>query len=572
MAENPSGALTSIVSALQRWREQFAALAPRQQIAIIGGLALSMAFLVALLVWWQNPVYHSLYTNLPEEDAGQVIEFLQQQNISYKIDDQTGRILVPEEDVHTARMRLASAGIPKSGGVGFELLDKPQGFGVSQFMEDTRYQRALEGELARSIQSIEGVKAARVHLAIPKEPVFIHDTRKPSASVVVTLYPGRVLSQNQIAAIRNLISASVVDMQPEQVAIVDQRGHFLSDETTDAFASLDAKRIAYKTQLETQLQDKVISLLTPLVGEDRVKVSVNTDMDFSIGEENNEVFDPEPRALRSEHLSNEEKIGAGPMGVPGALTNQPPAAGTAPQAATPQAAPGQQAPQQGGQQQQAQQGGQPGQAQAPQQLPVTTTSEATRNYEISRNVRHTRWPPGQVRRLSVAVLIDNAPVPGQKGERAPLNETQLQNLQNLVRQAVGYNANRGDEVTVVNAAFTGATSSYIPWWKDPSLWTISKQAFWGILLILLVAGILRILYMALRPPPRAPQEEVEEEPMPAEEELAMQEETQTVPKEQLDFEEKLRRAKAYAAEDPKRVAQIIKNWLKEDAGSTSRAV
>jgi len=181
-------------------------------------------------------------------------------------------------------------------------------------------------------------------------------------------------------------------------------------------------------------------------------------------------------------------------------------------------------------------------------------------------------PPGQVRRLSVAVLIDNAPVPGQKGERAPLNETQLQNLQNLVRQAVGYNANRGDEVTVVNAAFTGATSSYIPWWKDPSLWTISKQAFWGILLILLVAGILRILYMALRPPPRAPQEEVEEEPMPAEEELAMQEETQTVPKEQLDFEEKLRRAKAYAAEDPKRVAQIIKNWLKEDAGSTSRAV
>jgi len=144
LAENPSGALTSIVSALQRWREQFAALAPRQQIAIIGGLALSMAFLVALLVWWQNPVYHSLYTDLPEEEAGQVIEFLQQQNISYKIDDQTGRILVPEEDVHTARMRLASAGIPKSGGVGFELLDKPQGFGVSQFMEDTRYQRALK--------------------------------------------------------------------------------------------------------------------------------------------------------------------------------------------------------------------------------------------------------------------------------------------------------------------------------------------------------------------------------------------------------------------------------------------
>jgi len=564
------------MAGLQRWREQFTALAPRQQIAIIGGAALTVAFLVALFVWWQKPVYHSLYTNLPEEEAGQVIEFLQQQNINYKIDDQTGRILVPEEDVHTARMRLASAGIPKSGGVGFELLDKPQGFGVSQFMEDTRYQRALEGELARSIQSIESVKAARVHLAIPKEPVFIHDTRKPSASVVVTLYPGRVLSQNQIAAIRNLISASVVDMQPEQVAIVDQRGHFLSDETTDAFASLDAKRIAYKTQLETQLQDKVISLLTPLVGEDRVKVSVNTDMDFSINEENNEVFDPEPRALRSEYLRNEEKIGAGPMGVPGALTNQPPAAGTAPQVATPQAAPGQQqAPQAGAPQQQAQQGGQQaqqggGQAQTPQQLPVTTTSEATRNYEISRKVRHTRWPPGQVRRLSVAVLIDNAPVPGQKSERAPLNETQLQNLQNLVRQAVGYDANRGDEVTVVNAAFT-ATTQYIPWWKDPSLWTIGKQAFWGVLLVLLVAGILRILYMALKPPPPEPQEEVEEETMPAEEELAVQEEPQTIPKEQLDFEEKLRRAKAYATDDPKRVAQIIKNWLKEDAGSTNRA-
>jgi len=264
------------------------------------------------------------------------------------------------------------------------------------------------------------------------------------------------------------------------------------------------------------------------------------------------------------------------MGVPGALTNQPPAAGTAPQVATPQAAPGQQqAPQAGAPQQQAQQGGQQaqqggGQAQTPQQLPVTTTSEATRNYEISRKVRHTRWPPGQVRRLSVAVLIDNAPVPGQKSERAPLNETQLQNLQNLVRQAVGYDANRGDEVTVVNAAFT-ATTQYIPWWKDPSLWTIGKQAFWGVLLVLLVAGILRILYMALKPPPPEPQEEVEEETMPAEEELAVQEEPQTIPKEQLDFEEKLRRAKAYATDDPKRVAQIIKNWLKEDAGSTNRA-
>jgi flagellar M-ring protein FliF len=544
--------MPSAINVLQGWQERFAALSSRQQIAAVGGVALVIAFLVALLVWWQKPSYQSLYANLPEEEAGQIVDFLQQQNTPYKIDPQTGRILVPEEEVHAVRMRLASAGLPRSGGVGFELLDKPQGFGVSQFLESTRYQRALEGELGRSVQAIEGIKAARVHLAIPKEPVFIHDTREPSASVVVSLYPGRTLSNNQVAAIRHLVSSSVVEMHPERVAIVNQRGQLLTDQPADAFASLDARRLAYKGQLEIQLQERVLTVLSPIVGEERVQASVSADLDYSISEENNEVFDPEPRALRSEHLRDEEKIGAGPMGVPGALTNQPPAAGTAPQLAAPQAQPQPQGQQP---QQAAQQPGAPQEAQEPQ-LPVTRTTEATRNYEISRNVRQTRWPPGQVKRLTVAVVIDNAPVPGQAGERAPLNETQLQNLQNLVRQAVGYDANRGDEVTVVNAAFA---TEHHPWWRDPGVWHISRQVFWGVLLALLIAGVLRMLYVALRPPPV--QESMEEMPM----EAPIEEPTiETPPKEELEFEEKLRRAKAYAEEDPRRAAKIIKNWLKED--------
>jgi flagellar M-ring protein FliF len=265
------------------------------------------------------------------------------------------------------------------------------------------------------------------------------------------------------------------------------------------------------------------------------------------------------------------------MGVPGALTNQPPAAGTAPQVTNPQAPPGQpqappgqpQAPagQPGGQQP----GGQRQAQQSQPQLPTTTTSEATRNYEISRDVRHTRWPPGQLRRLSVAVIIDNAPVPGQRGQRAPLSEAQLQNLQDLVRQAVGYNTKRGDEVTVVNAAFTAAGEA-APWWKDPLLWKGGKQAFWGLLLVLVVAGILRVLYMALKPSPKEEEEVQEEEPMPVEEEQAAEEMPQKpeTPKEVLEFEEKLRRAKAYAEEDPRRVAQIIKKWWKDNGGSASR--
>mgnify|MGYP005809661923 CR=1 FL=1 len=516
-----------------------------------------------------------LYGSLPAEEAAPVLDALEKLQIPHDVDPKTGDILVPENRVYEARMRLAAQGLPRAGGPGFELLDKPQGFGVSEFMENTRYQRALEGELARSIAGLDQVQEARVHLAIPKQPVFVRDHRQPSASVVVSLYPGRTLDKDQVQAIMHLVAAAVVEMTPDQVQVVDQKGNLLSDKTSRDPYALSSEQLAFQRQLEKMYAERITSILTPIVGKNRVRAEVAAELDLSANEEAQEVYDRDRTAVRSEQMKDEETTNVAPMGVPGALSNQPPAAGTAPQVAVPQAAPG-------AQQRQQALGFAPQQRQQAQpSIPTTRSHQLTRNWEITRIIHHNRTPPGSIRRLTVAVMVDN-PLrrnPEGKWEKLPLQPEELDRLRGIVQGAVGYNAQRGDVVSVENAEFLMAEP--LVWWQQPWFWDLVRQGLWWLLILGAMVATLLLLRRALTPPPPAPEEEAAPPPeeVPAEEMPPPEEEVvpeEVLPEEEIgaeappmteaeEYQALLEQVRKLATDDPKRVALLMRQWLEEHA-------
>lgn len=446
-------------------------------LGMIIGLAASVAIGAGVLFWAAKPNYTALYSGMEARDAGEVVTALQQAGIPYELDSATGIVKVEPGRVHEARLKLAEQGLPHGTGMGMEMLQQDQSFGTSQFIESARYHNAMEIELARTISTMRNVKSARVHLAIPKRSVFVRNQDKATASVALTLYGGRDIEQGQVNAIIHLVASSIPNLNAEQVTVVDQNGRLLSDGNDGSKVAMTAKQYEYTRQLEQDYMSRIEHLLEPMMGAGRVRATVNADMDFSETESTEELFNPERNqnqvVLRSEQNSEKSSVEAEAGGVPGALTNQPPAGG--------QLQPGA--------------GNTAGQAGATGG-PSNTSKNTVRNYEVDRTIRHLRQEIGKVKRFTVAVLVDDhVTVTKGKEVRTPLTADEIARIGTLVQQVIGFDDQRGDKVDVINASFTPPEAEEaLP---APSIldqaWVhnLGKQILAGVIILILIFTIVR---------------------------------------------------------------------------------
>lgn len=505
-----------------------------RQIGIMFGLALSIGIAVAIILWSQEPNYSVLYSNLSPKDASAIIDVFEAAKVKYKVEHETGMLLVPSERLHEARMMLAESNLPRDTSVGFELIEKEQGFGTSNFIQNARYQRALEGELAKTINSMAAVETARVHLALPKESAFIRDQRQPGASVMLTLAQGWRLEEEQIQAIRHLVASSIPKMEPRNVTVVDAKGRLLSDDLKPNGMKLSAQQFEYTRRIESLHTNRIEQLLSPIVGKEKIRAQVSADMDFTVTETTQERFNPDLPAVRSEQNVEEESKGTVDAGIPGALTNQPPGVAEAPEQANEN-------------------------TQA-QQLPTKTRRQSTRNFELDKTISHTKRNPGVIKRLSIAVVVDNKTGKNEEGEviSIPYTPEELTRLTALVKEAVGFSALRGDTVNVTNVAFTPPVveeTPVIPFWEKQWVWVAFKQVMVVLLLLFLLFGLLRPMMRGLIA--KSKEEDEEEEHDAA----ALNEPPQLAPP---VYESSLQLAKAVAADDPKMVAQVVRSWIMAD--------
>jgi flagellar M-ring protein FliF len=457
---------------------------------VLVGIATAVAAGVTVALWSQGPNWGLLYASLSGDDAGNVVQALQSADIPYRVDSTTGGVMVPQERISDARLKLAAQGLPAGDGAGFELIRKDPGFGVSQFMEGARYQHALEVELVRTITSLQAVEAARVHLAVPAQSAFVRDRRSASASVFLKLRPGRRLEADQVSGIVHLVASSIPELEAEQVTIVDQQGRLLSAPRTAEAQAADAQ-LAAARRLETSYAERIETLLAPLVGAGRVRAQVTADLDASATEETREQFNPQSQVVRSEQLAEQVTASgaAGVGGVPGALTNQPPPAGVA-------LPPGAPAP------------ADAAAAEVPPR-PENTSTQSTRNFEIDRTLSYTRQPAGRLRRLTVAVLVDNVRKAGEDGKvvETPLAQKQIDDITLLVKDAVGFDEKRGDSVNVVNASFFDDSQTIeadeLPFWQAPWLQGLARLLVGAAVAIVLLLVVVRPLMKSLMSPAQA---------------------------------------------------------------------
>lgn len=533
-----------------------------KQIGLMIGLAASIALGFGVVLWSQEPDFTPLYTDISHLEAGQVADLLQRENIRFKVDTSSGMLLVESSRIHDARMKLAAEGFPTGVAMGYELLDKEQAFGTSQFMEKTRYHRSLEGELAKTISSMNRVRGARVHLAIPKRSVFISDSRRPSASVFVELYPGQTLDRMQVAAIVQLVAASIPELEEKNVTVVDQRGQLLSEPDDNSDLVLAAKQLEYTKQIEQRYIERISHILQSIVGPEGFRVQVSADVDFNQTEQTSEYFSPDLPAVRSEQTMS-EVVGAdgAAAGIPGALSNQPPGAVTAPETA---AAAAEQAKGSG----------------------ANVRQQATRNFELDRTISHTRHQVGSVKRLTVAVVLDDKPtlVTGadntQELKRQPLTEAELDRIRVLVRDAIGFSAARGDSVTVINQPFHQLQPSDVadipppPLWEQPWFWDLVKRGGGFLLVIFLIFGVLRPILKRLADAGRDESLTALESQLDGvlsgdgtlagaggPEVTLTGSSNPLLPGPNASYEQHLDAVKSMVAEDPRRVAQVVKTWI-----------
>ncbi|HXF08720.1 MAG TPA: flagellar basal-body MS-ring/collar protein FliF [Candidatus Acidoferrales bacterium] len=558
-------------SAWPAWREHLIALTKRPGAQVLWpGIALAMlvAALIAAVLWVRQPPYRVLFNGLSDKESGQIVEFLQTQKIPFRINDTTGSIEVPSDQVHAVRLKLATQGLPQGGGVGLEMLAQPQGLGVSQFMESARYQHALEVELARSIASLQPVQKARVHLALPKASAFVRDQKQPSASVIVQLHPGRSLEVGQVAAIVHLVAASIPGMESAQVMVVDQRGNLLTRAQDDAKNPLgmSSDQFAYARRLEQEYVSRIESLLMPILGPGRVHAQVSADLDFTVIEQTQERYDPAGQVLRSEQSSEERRTpGAPPGGIPGALSNQPPGPVSLAQPGAP-----------AGSNLAGSAGGRPDTV-----TPQDISRQSTRNYEIDKTISRISQPVGTVRRLSIAVLVDNRDVVGADGTlvRTPLTESEVAQLTALVKEAVGFSAARGDSINVVNQSFQSLELNdegrVSPWWQPGWMTVIGGSFGLGVLLLVLGGIAWRMLRRRASPVPRPVQvvgppslvSPVAGE-VPTEDRLTLTGRANaetgaggTAAGASADHETRLAAARALAARHPRQTAALVRDWM-----------
>ncbi len=531
---------------------RFEHLSVQQKMGLGIGIAALIALIAGAWMWGQTPDYRVLYSNLSDRDGGAIIESLQQLNIPYKFADGGGALMIPADQVHEARLKLATQGLPKGGTVGFELMEN-QKFGITQFAEQVNYQRALEGELARSVQSIGAVAAARVHLAIPKPSVFIKEQQKPSASVVLTLRGGRLLDSAQVNAIVHLISSSVPDMSAKNVTIVDQDGTLLSAISDDNGMGLDTKQVKYIQQIEQNYIKRIEAILTPLLGADNVRAQVTASIDFSRTDQTAETYKPNQspnessvRSQQNTETLNGQNLNA--SGVPGALSNQPPVPATAPIVAGPA-------------------GNAPDKAEKVDNL----HKESTVNYEVDRTISHTILPVGMIKRLSVAVVVNNHKSTDPKGKVSykPLTDAEKAQIDNLVKDAVGFDTNRGDSLNVQNIAFNDEKEIVpeTPFWQRPEFIELIKEiAKYLTITAVMLLVVFKVLKPAFRPLEPFKSEDAEHMPhLAAGEHIAEGGEAEAGQPDYAPpvapYEQNLNIARQIAQQDPKIVASVIKDWV-----------
>lgn len=530
-----------------------------RQIGLMVGLAASVALGVAVVLWAQEPNYRPVVGDLSNYNPQEVSSILESNGIEYKMDPRTGALLVPSDQVYDARLKLAAQGVTDQKTIGYELLDQDRGLGTSQFMETVTYRRGLEGELARTIGAMRGVNNARVHLAIPERSVFVRDAREPSASVFLELFGGSRPGDEQIRAIVNLVAGSIPMMNREHVTVVDQNGNLLTGKENKGETERMQDQYEYTDRVEERLTRRVASLVSPIVGDGRFRAEVTADLDFSAVERAEELFNPDQQAVRSERELTEQQAEGALAGVPGALSNQPP---------------GQtQVPEQTGQ------GNNNGGDGAGNAQPVNVRREATRNYELDRTVSYIRKELGAIKRVTVALAVDDMKVVDpQTGEVSyePWPEAELQRLGMLVRDAVGYSAARGDSVTVMNTAFAPeeAVEYEEPaFWEQPWFWDLMKQVLAGLVILILVLGLLRPTLKSLSGGGRSGRGEGDEggyggldelEGGSALREAMSSQDDLLLPGAGDSYDRQLNALKGLIAEDPARVAQVMRQWVNVD--------
>jgi flagellar M-ring protein FliF len=547
--------------------QPFLKTAMGRNVLIGGGVAAVLAVVVAIWMWSKSPDYRVLYANYSDKDGGAITASLDQMGVKYKFSEGGTAILVPAEQVPDLRLKLASQGLPKGGNVGFELMEN-QKLGVSQFLEQVNYQRSLEGELARSIQSLGSVAGARVHLALPKPSVFVRDAQKPTASVLLNLQSGRALDPGQVSAIVHLVASSIPELTIGNVTVVDQNGNLLSEQPkANALGKqLDATQLKYVEQVQQNIIKQVESLITPIVGKGNVRAEATADIDFAQVDTAAEMYKPnsppEPQAIRSQQTSEQTGATTGPAnGIPGALSNQPPGVATAPL-----------------------DGGAP--AGTPQATTGPASKNATTNYELDKTIRYEQRPMGGIKRLTVGVVVNyRRSIDPNTGKITvkPLAAAEVAQINELVKQAMGYSQARGDTMNVANAPFDGVDrpdENGPDWYKDPSNLPLAMEIGKYLLIALVIAFLyFRILRPLLRPVVRKfdeataiPEEDKKDEEeddddavvdingkpvlgpdgMPVEEEEAPRERS---------YRANLAMAKEMAMNDPRIVANVIKAWV-----------
>lgn len=526
---------------------------------LLVAVAAAVALGVGIVLWSRGPNFALLYAGLDPKDAAAVTQALQSSGTPFRLGADGASISVPADVLADTRLKLASQGLPQGSTAGGTLPQSDSPFGMSDLAESTHYREMLETDLGNTIAGLQFVRAARVHLALPKASAFIRDNHPASASVLLTLYPGRQLDGSQVQAIVHLVSSSVPDLDPAQVSIVDQQGTLLTVSDPDSPGAVGDAHMRLVTRMENSYAQRIEALLTPLVGAGRVRAQVDVALDFSQTEKASESYDSDKPALRSEQTSSEQKHDGAAGEVAGALSNQPPNTVAQPTAAKPNA-------------------GTPpaanaASANAANATPSDTSSSATRNYELGRTISHVSDPAGKLTRLTVAVVVDDKPAPDGKGKSIPLSTQELQHLTELTKNVVGFDQQRGDSVTVINQAFsdTPVDSAPVdePFWQRPGMLDLIKQGA-GILIAVLIAfGLLRPLLKGLLRGSDHPVPALAG-PVPtvsvriADDEREDQVRITSPQIQSMAYEQKIGAARKLAQENSKQVAQVVMNWVGED--------
>ena len=546
------------------------------------GLAAAVAIGMVVVLWTAEPNYSPLYTNMSGKDAAQVADALMSRDIDFKLDATSGTLLVDQNRLSEARLLLASQGLADGTAKGLEMLQQDQGLGTSQFIENARYNHALEAELVRSVESIRAVDKARIHLAIPEQSIFIRNRTKPSASVVVKLHPGRVLNAGQVEAVVQMIASSIPMLESSQVKVVDQFGRLLTDEKDEGM-SLTTRQFDYSRKLEDNFADRIINLLQPIVGEGKVNAQVAAQLDFSAVESTREAYDPERSVVRSEQFS-EEAIGgfAQALGIPGALSNQPPGTGriggeVAPEVET----------------------GDGDQTIGTEEYAPNQNRSSTRNFEVDRVISHTSNPVGSVQRLSVAVIIDDKQVTADDGSvsKEPYSAEEIASFDKLVKETIGFDENRGDSVSIISTSFLeieAPEAEVVPAWQSllNEAWIVNliKQ-------VLGALGLIAVYFIFVRPALRSlslKNSDAESRgsagdaavngvqtlgaPMPMQQGMPGQQQFAGIPnladdpnspaamvrRKDATYEQKVDMARSMVMDDPARVANVMKHWVGDE--------